>query len=88
MNDNCKKSTDDNISPDYDQKLLSGHCKINSSESELAFNIKVNNNDKENLLYGNSITIVKPRNIGKIKAFLYIKDYPLIIIGPDCKLFN
>ena len=26
-----------------------------------------------------------PRKIGKTWGFLYYKDYPLIIIGPDCK---
>jgi hypothetical protein len=37
------------------------------------------------LVYGASIDIRKPTNIGSVKAFLYIKDFPLIIIGPDCK---
>ena len=90
MNNNFNKTTDNNISPDIKQELLPGHSKVNSSSSaELDLNIKVdNNNDKENLLYGNSITITNPRNVGKVYAFLYIKKYPLIIIGPDCKLNN
>ena len=91
MNNSCKKTNDDNISPDSNKELLLCHSKISSSGSELELNVKYNNNtnhDKNNILYGNSITIVKPRNIGKVSAFLYIKDFPLIIIGPDCKLYN
>lgn len=37
------------------------------------------------LLYGNSINDLTPKRIGKLYAFFYIKNKPLIIIGPDCK---
>ena len=37
------------------------------------------------LLYGNSINDLSPRRLGKMYAFLYFKNKPLIIIGPDCK---
>ena len=37
------------------------------------------------LIFGQSISISKPRKIGAVYAFLYINYYPLIIIGPDCK---
>ena len=37
------------------------------------------------LLYGNSINDLTPRRLGKMYAFLYFKNKPLIIIGPDCK---
>ena len=37
------------------------------------------------LLYGNSINEIKPKNIGKLFAFFYINEKPLILIGPDCK---
>ncbi len=36
---------------------------------------------KENI----NIHTSNPRKIGKTWGFLYYKDYPLIIIGPDCK---
>ncbi len=46
-----------------------------------------NSSDKypTDLIYGTSINIHNPRKIGLVRAFLYIKDFPLIIIGPDCK---
>ena len=37
------------------------------------------------LLYGNSINDLKPKRIGKLFAFFYINEKPLILIGPDCK---
>ena len=37
------------------------------------------------LVYGASIDMHNPRNLGLVKAFLYIKGFPLIVIGPDCK---
>lgn len=40
---------------------------------------------RTDLLYGNDINILQPRKIGKVWAFLYYKDYPLIVIGPGCK---
>ena len=50
---------------------------------KIIFNEK--NNNKNNLLYGNPINETKPKYIGKTRAFLYIGNSPLIIIGPDCK---
>ena len=39
------------------------------------------------LIYGSPINIFYPRKIGKMKAFFYIYNFPLIVIGPDCKYF-
>lgn len=39
------------------------------------------------LVYGSSIDVPKPTKLGAVKAFLYFKGNPLIIIGPDCKLY-
>ena len=39
----------------------------------------------EDLVFGTSIDIHNPRKIGAINAFLYIKGFPIITIGPDCK---
>ena len=38
------------------------------------------------LVYGASIDIPKPKKLGAVNAFLYINGNPLIVIGPDCKL--
>ena len=40
-----------------------------------------------NLLYGNHISNLQPKYLGKTRALFYRNDYPLIIIGPDCKLY-
>ena len=34
-------------------------------------------------LYGNDITIKKPSKLGELRILLYLKDYPLIAIGPQ-----
>ena len=46
-----------------------------------------NNILNENLFYGNNINELKPKFLGNMRAFLYYKNSPLIIIGPDCKYF-
>ena len=48
-------------------------------------NKEFQDNNKLNTLYGNDITIKCPKKIGNMRAFLYYKDNPLIVIGPDCK---
>ena len=54
-------------------------------------NIKESNQNNQtrnpNLLYGNHISNLQPKYLGKTRALLYKGDYPLIIIGPDCKLY-
>ena len=35
-------------------------------------------------IYGNPLSKRHPHKIGRSYAFLYINNYPLIIIGPDC----
>lgn len=37
------------------------------------------------LVFGVPIDKHKPRKLGSVKAFCYIKEFPIIIIGPDCK---
>ena len=44
-----------------------------------------NNKTKKYLLYGNHIDNLKPKYLGKTRAFCYINNYPLFTIGPDCK---
>ena len=38
-----------------------------------------------NLLFGRPLNKSNPRKIGSLNAFLYINNYPLIVIGPHCK---
>jgi hypothetical protein len=38
-----------------------------------------------NTLYGRDINIKNPLRIGNVFAMFYIKDQPMIIIGPHCK---
>ena len=40
------------------------------------------------LLYGNDINNLYPKYLGKMLSFIYIKNEPLITVGPDCKYFN
>jgi len=43
--------------------------------------------ENEKIILNENISIhtLNPRKIGNTWGFLYYKDYPLIIIGPDCK---
>ena len=57
-----------------------------SHYSNISQKIIINkDNSKNNLLYGNPPSEIKPKYIGKTRAFLFIRNSPLIIIGPDCK---
>jgi hypothetical protein len=44
--------------------------------------------DKSALLFGNDINNLYPKYLGKMLSFIYIKNEPLITIGPDCKFFQ
>ena len=43
-------------------------------------------NVSSDIVFGSSINICNPRKIGSVQAFFYIKGFPIIIFGPDCKL--
>ena len=61
-----------------------------SIELELLGSSNCEEDEKEaetNKLYGNDINIKRPKKLGRLRALLYIKDYPLIMIGSKCKLF-
>ena len=61
---------------------------IKEEETTLNININNSNNNKSTksyLLYGNHIDNLHPKYLGRAKALFYINNYPLIIIGPDCK---
>ena len=66
--------------------------KLNQNYQELDLledsgNIKEENSNKECKLYGNNINIKNPRKLGNLRAFLYIGDYPLIVLGPNSNHF-
>ena len=44
-------------------------------------------NENNLLLYGNDINNLYPKYLGKMLSLIYIKNQPLITIGPDCKFF-
>ena len=44
-------------------------------------------NENEYKLYGNDINIKNPKKLGNLRAFIYINNYPLIAIGPNCNKF-
>ena len=48
---------------------------------------KENLENKNKLIYGNDVNIKNPKKLGNLRAFLYINDYPLIVIGPNCNKF-
>ena len=60
-------------------------------EKEISLKVNENNDPNRNLkvknylLYGNHIENLHPKYLGKARSLLYINNYPLIIIGPDCK---
>lgn len=58
-----------------------------NQENNLTYSIikEEENKFSSSLLYGNSINDLKPKHLGKLLAFFYINEKPLILIGPDCK---
>lgn len=73
------------------------NCKINENNETIDYNreeeIRIKNiensnkeNNNNNLLYGNDIRIMDPKYLGRTRAFFYHKNYPWVIIGPDCKI--
>ena len=43
--------------------------------------------ESKNTLYGNNIIIKNPKKIGKMRVLFYCNNYPLIVIGPECKYY-
>ena len=75
------------LTPDPSMELSTSISTDNSKSEELN-----KSKDQENqilkqnisLLYGNDYKIKKPKKLGKSFVFYYIKDWPLLTIGPDC----
>ena len=77
---------------DDDENVLNIPMIIKENEEKLEKEEKEeqkNNQDNNNniLLYGNDINNLYPKYLGKMLSFIYIKNKPLICIGPDCKFF-
>ena len=41
-----------------------------------------------NIIYGNDYNIKNPKKLGNSYAFCYIKNWPLITIGPNCIIYK
>ena len=48
-------------------------------------NIQKKRNKINTTIYGNNIGIKFPKQIGKMRVLFYYREYPLIVIGPECK---
>ena len=71
-----------------EEKLDDDENNINTPIIEKEKEVKSDSEDKEEtLLYGNDINNTYPKYLGKMLSFIYIKNHPLIAIGPDCKFF-
>lgn len=94
IKDDIKNSTDlkiiekDNNNPIINDlsnnKNISLLENTENTKEDLEYSAKKDKN-QSNKLYGNNIDIINPRKIGNMWAFLYYKDKPLIVIGPECK---
>ena len=65
--------------------------KMKSKEEITKNKLKSKNNNEDNEqkdspLYGNDISIKKPKYLGNTRVLLYIGDYPLIILTRNSKL--
>lgn len=72
---NEEESLDKELEVDTNQQNNLNYSMIKEEENKFS----------TSLLYGNSINDLKPKHLGKLLAFLYINEKPLILIGPDCK---
>ena len=91
---NIKYTNNIHIQTELSTMNISSNKNINEDESiENDINDDLENpiikeeisNFRFSLLYGNNINDLKPKKIGKLYAFLYISNKPLIVIGSQCK---
>ena len=82
-------STDDKIINEEKLDDDNDNDKLNIPIIEKEQEVQKNNveNDNNLLLYGNDINNLYPKYLGKMLSMIYIKNQPLITIGPDCKFF-
>ena len=81
-------STDDKIINEEKLDDDNDNDKLNIPIIEKEQEVQKNNVEDNNiLLYGNDINNLYPKYLGKMLSMIYIKNQPLITIGPDCKFF-
>ena len=81
-------STEDKIINEEKLDDDNDNDKLNIPIIEKEQEIQKNNVEDNNiLLYGNDINNLYPKYLGKMLSLIYIKNQPLITIGPDCKFF-
>ena len=81
-------STDDKIINEEKLDDDNDNDKLNIPIIEKEQEVQKNNvEDNNTLLYGNDINNLYPKYLGKMLSMIYIKNQPLITIGPDCKFF-
>ena len=83
--------SDDNSSEIEMTSKISTSEETNSDKENNNYNYtradKVTIEKIEDLVYGNPINQNSPLHLGNTITLLYIKGSPLIVIGPDCKIF-
>lgn len=83
--------SDDNSSEIEMTSKISTSEETNSDKENNNYNYsradKITIENIEDLIFGNPINQNKPLHLGNTITLLYIKDSPLIVIGPDCKIF-
>jgi hypothetical protein len=74
-----------------DVEILDDKSIISTDYSSDNISLNVDNSKKGTLIetsgetiYGRDIRIQKPACIGNVYAFWYVKNQPMIIIGPHC----
>ena len=81
-------STEDKIINEEKLDDDNDNDKLNIPIIEKEQEVQKNNVEDNNiLLYGNDINNLYPKYLGKMLSMIYIKNQPLITIGPDCKFF-
>ena len=67
---------------------------IDNNKSQTIFNKNFNKTSdnsidkKLDLIFGVPYENKYPKKIGNLRVFLYIKNIPIIVIGPNCKYFS
>lgn len=73
---------------------ISSKASLNTTDTSMLNFENADSNDKKldliskskDTIYGNDINIKNPFKLGNSYAFLYVKNQPLIIIGPHCNI--
>ena len=83
--------SDDNSSEIEMTSKISTSEETNSDKENNNYNYsradKITIENIEDLIFGNPINQNKPLHLGNTITLLYFKGSPLIVIGPDCKIF-